>query len=146
MATTTSCISALQTIEAIKLLQKKDLSNYKNSFLNLAVPFHMSCEPGECETITIRDGLKTSFWTRWIVELDSQNSSLGGFMKHLHTTYGVKVSNFSHSPGCGDQARWQGCVLRVDVCWEGRKWETQLPEEGTHFAHRYEGTVAHLTW
>jgi hypothetical protein len=52
----------------------------------------MQAEPGECETVTIREGVKTSFWTRWVVELDQKNSTLGGFMEYLSRTQGVQVT------------------------------------------------------
>lgn len=51
MATTTSCISALQTIEIIKILL--GIKAYRNSFSNLAIPFVMLSEPGECEKVFI---------------------------------------------------------------------------------------------
>lgn len=91
MATTTSCISAIQTIEAIKLLQNRKLEEYKNTFLNLAVPYTMQSEPGECETVTINDQ-KISFWTRWIVDLNKINPSLKGFIDHIESTHNIEVT------------------------------------------------------
>lgn len=38
MATTTACISALQSIEIMKVLFNKPLEDYKNTFTNLAIP------------------------------------------------------------------------------------------------------------
>ncbi len=46
LATTTAAIAALQTIELIKYLKDAKLVEYRNSFLNLAVPSLMMSEPG----------------------------------------------------------------------------------------------------
>jgi hypothetical protein len=46
MATTTAAISALQTIEIIKLLRGGvPIASYRNTFLNMAVPFSVHAEP-----------------------------------------------------------------------------------------------------
>lgn len=51
MATTTSCIAALESLELIKLLTKR--TTYQNTFLNLAIPYFMSSDPGECDKVNI---------------------------------------------------------------------------------------------
>jgi len=53
MATTTACISALQTLEVIKVLQQRPLEDYKNAFMNLAIPCIMQSEPGPCDKVTL---------------------------------------------------------------------------------------------
>jgi hypothetical protein len=44
LSTTTSLISAIQTIELIKVIKKSKL--YRNAFVNLAVPIIQITEPG----------------------------------------------------------------------------------------------------
>ena len=92
MATTTAAISALQTIEIIKVLKKNlPLASYKNSFVNLAVPFTMHSEPGECEKIKL--GLREiTLWTRWSIPLTPLNSSIGGLIHHLEVEYNLTVT------------------------------------------------------
>jgi ubiquitin-activating enzyme E1 len=45
LATTTSLISSLTTIELYKLLQNKDITQYKNSYVNLALSYFGYTEP-----------------------------------------------------------------------------------------------------
>jgi len=45
LATTTSSIAALQTIELIKIARNSPIEEYRNSFLNLAIPLLQSSEP-----------------------------------------------------------------------------------------------------
>lgn len=51
MATTTSCIAALQTIELLKLLGQKNKA-YLNTFMNLAIPLFALSEPGDCQKVS----------------------------------------------------------------------------------------------
>jgi hypothetical protein len=46
LATTTSCVAGLQTIELLKYLKKLNVENMKNAYLNLAVPCLQMSEPG----------------------------------------------------------------------------------------------------
>lgn len=47
LATTTACVSGLQTLEICKYLKKIKIDLMKNSYLNLAVPSIQMSEPGE---------------------------------------------------------------------------------------------------
>ena len=46
LATTTACVSGLQTIEIIKYLKDIKIDKMKNSYINLAVPSIQMSEPG----------------------------------------------------------------------------------------------------
>ena len=46
LATTTTCVAGLQTLEMCKYLRKLKLDSMRNSFLNLAVPSLQMSEPG----------------------------------------------------------------------------------------------------
>jgi hypothetical protein len=71
LATTTAAIAGLQTIELLKLLKRDSLklADFKNTFLNLAVPSMMSSEPGVALKTKIKDGLETDLWDRWSVDI-----------------------------------------------------------------------------
>lgn len=69
LATTTAVIAGQQTLELLKLLKHKDfeLDQFKNTFLNLAVPNMHLLEPGPPNSVTIKPGLKVDEWQRWDV-------------------------------------------------------------------------------
>jgi len=46
LATTTACIAGLQTLEMVKTLKGCKKVDFKNVFLNLAVPSMLATEPG----------------------------------------------------------------------------------------------------
>lgn len=46
LATTTTCVAGLQTLEICKYLKNIQLESMRNSFLNLAVPSLQMSEPG----------------------------------------------------------------------------------------------------
>lgn len=46
LATTTSCVAGLQTLEICKYLKKIKIDRMRNSYLNLAVPSLQMSEPG----------------------------------------------------------------------------------------------------
>ena len=76
LATTTAAIAGLQTIELIKLIKrvvvgdkKFDVEQFRNCFLNLAVPSLMCSEAGAPEKFKIKQGLTTDVWDRWEIEI-----------------------------------------------------------------------------
>ena len=70
LATTTSCISALQTLELLKIIKELDVNNNRNTFLNLAIPFMQSSEPGEVINNKIVDNLYSNIWDIWEVNIN----------------------------------------------------------------------------
>lgn len=54
LATTTAAVSALQTLEMVKLFQTCKLEAHRNIFLNLALPSMTASEPGEAEVVELR--------------------------------------------------------------------------------------------
>jgi hypothetical protein len=70
LATTTSCISALQTLELLKIIKELDVKNNRNTFLNLAIPFMQSSEPGEVVNKKITDKLSSNIWDIWEIKIN----------------------------------------------------------------------------
>ena len=74
LATTTSCISALQTLELLKIIKELDVSNNRNTFLNLAIPFMQSSEPGEVINKKITDKLSSNIWDIWEIKINKEKN------------------------------------------------------------------------
>ncbi|CAD8164661.1 unnamed protein product [Paramecium pentaurelia] len=97
MATTTACIAGLQTIELVKVIKKLmidenlKLETFKNMFLNLAIPYALQSEPGECQYEQI-NCKNFSFWSRWDVHFSSQVNNLERFITYTEQVFGEKVT------------------------------------------------------
>lgn len=79
LATTTAAIAGLQTIELIKYLKDFKLVEYRNSFLNLAVPTLMQSEPGPAQKTKLGTGAKgieVTLWDRWEYEAITRKDTL----------------------------------------------------------------------
>jgi len=87
LATTTSSIAALQAIELVKIAKNSPIEEYRNSFLNLAIPFLQSSEPGGCIKNTIREGLTTTLWDIWEISLPKKNCTIKNLFEMLKTKY-----------------------------------------------------------
>lgn len=62
LATTTAAISALQTIEAIKIIKNLELKDFRSAFLNMAVPILTLSEPGPVIKNKLKEGLEVTVW------------------------------------------------------------------------------------
>ena len=87
LATTTSSIAALQTIELVKIAKKSPIEEYRNSFLNLAIPLLQSSEPGACTKKKIREGLTTTLWDRWEIKLPKDQCNIKNLFEILKVKY-----------------------------------------------------------
>ena len=87
LATTTSSIAALQTVELVKIAKNSPIEEYRNSFLNLAIPSLSSSEPGACPKNVIREGLTTTLWDKWEIYLDKDNCTIKSLFDVLKTKY-----------------------------------------------------------
>jgi len=87
LATTTSSIAALQAIELVKIAKDSPIEEFRNSFLNLAIPSLSSSEPGACPKNKIREGLTTTLWDRWEVYLTKENCNIKNLFDILKTKY-----------------------------------------------------------
>jgi len=75
LATTTAAIAGLQALELIKVLKDLKTDQFRNVFLNLAVPSMTASEPGPVMKVKLLEGLEVSLWDRWDIK-DFKESSL----------------------------------------------------------------------
>jgi hypothetical protein len=71
LATTTASIAGLQALELIKILKGCKKEDYRNIFLNLAVPLMQAGEPGDVVKEKLLEGVEVSLWDRWDVQGNS---------------------------------------------------------------------------
>lgn len=75
LATTTASIAGLQTLEMVKTLMGCKKVDFKNIFLNLAVPIMNVTEPADVVKEKLLPDLEVSIWDRWDIK-DFKNGSL----------------------------------------------------------------------
>lgn len=91
LATTTASISGLQTLELVKILKGCKVTDHRNIFLNLAVPYMQAAEPGEAIKEKLVEGIEVSLWDRWEVK-NASAMTLQNLIVHLEQTYnGLEV-------------------------------------------------------
>jgi ubiquitin-activating enzyme E1-like protein 2 len=78
----------------IKYLKDCKLVEFRNSFLNLAVPSLMMSEPGPAQKTKIGSGdsqLEVTLWDRWEYEADSYSITLLKVVDYLESKYKLSV-------------------------------------------------------
>ena len=108
MVTTTAFVSALSCIELFKLVQNSKLGKYRNSFVNLALPFFASTVPLPAEEIEGLRGQTFTLWDRIVVKESKKAAAAGGItlkqlLKRLRKEIGqdeeeVEISSVSYGP------------------------------------------------
>jgi ubiquitin-activating enzyme E1 len=92
MVTTTAMVTGLVCLELLKVIQKKKIEAYKNSFCNLALPLFTFSEPFPPEKVKVRDGWEWSLWDRF----DFQGpKTLGEIIDEFEEKYKLEVSMMS---------------------------------------------------
>lgn len=94
LATTTAAIAGLQVIELLKYLKNCKLTEYRNSFLNLAVPSLMQSEPGPAAKKKLGSGetaFEVTLWDRWEYNAIARDVNLLKVVKHLEERYKLSV-------------------------------------------------------
>ena len=89
LATTTSCIAGLQTIELVKIAKNSAIEEYRNSFLNLAIPLLQSSEPGACTKNKIGENLYATLWDIWEVKLNKNDCTIKTLFDVLKVRYAL---------------------------------------------------------
>ncbi|CAK71945.1 unnamed protein product (macronuclear) [Paramecium tetraurelia] len=74
LATTTAVVAGLQTIELIKTLKNVQISDMKNAFVNLAIPFVKLTEPGLVPKKKINEKVTVTLWDIWTQEITKQTT------------------------------------------------------------------------
>lgn len=87
LATTTASIAGLQAIELVKIAKNSEISHFRNSFLNLAIPYLQSAEPGPVKKVILHEGLSTNLWDRWEITLDTDKQNIKSLFEILKTKY-----------------------------------------------------------
>lgn len=86
LATTTASIAGLQALELVKVVKGCKKEEFRNIFLNLAVPFLQASEPGPLAKIKLLENLEVSLWDRWEVK-NAKNLTLEALIAELEETY-----------------------------------------------------------
>ena len=107
IATTTAAVSGLVTVELIKVIKGSHFDDYRNCFLNLALPVFVFSQPAPATHTVIREGLSFTLWDRWELH-GNKTFTLKDFIKHFKDKYsfettlvsvGVKVLYMPILPG-----------------------------------------------
>eukprot|EP01121_Diplochlamys_sp_Union-15-3_P009370 TRINITY_DN2560_c0_g1_i1.p1 TRINITY_DN2560_c0_g1~~TRINITY_DN2560_c0_g1_i1.p1 ORF type:complete len:1039 (-),score=203.29 TRINITY_DN2560_c0_g1_i1:40-2991(-) len=90
IATTTSAVAGLVSIELVKVLNKDlPLEKFKNTFLNLALPLFALSEPAPAQKTLITGTTGFTVWDRWEVKGDL---TLQEFIDHFKKVYNLTVT------------------------------------------------------
>ena len=91
LATTTASIAGLQVLELVKVLKGLKTDQFRNVFLNLAVPSMTASEPGPVQKVKLLEGLEVSLWDRWEIKAFKEGT-LRQVVDHIESTYkGLEV-------------------------------------------------------
>lgn len=118
MVTTTAMVTGLVCLELLKVIQKKKLEDYKNSFCNLALPLFTFSEPWPPEKIKIREGWEWSLWDRFDIQ---GPKTLGDVIDLFENEYKLEVSMMS-----GDSTLLYGFYMPPAKIAERREMEYVL--------------------
>ena len=70
----------------MKILKGCKLTDFRNIFLNLAVPIMQASQPGAVNKEKLLEGLEVTLWDRWEVR-ETKPMTLANFIAHLEQTY-----------------------------------------------------------
>jgi len=98
IATTTALVTGLVCLEIYKLIQKKPIGSYLNTYVNLAIPLVSSSEPiGPAQKdskLLDRGDWKWSLWDR--LDVDIGDCTLKEFLDHFRERFGLEATMVSY--------------------------------------------------
>jgi len=98
MVTTTALITGLASLELYKLIQGiRELSAYKNAFVNIALPFVTLSEPGEPTKVKYGDK-EWSLWDRFDVD-EGRDITLKEFLDLFRERHKLEITMMSAGNG-----------------------------------------------
>lgn len=90
MATSTAAVTGLAALEILKILRNSPLIDYKNAWLNLALPTVAFSEPQACPQVKINDVVSTTLWDRW--DIREGDLALGQLINYFKKKYSLVVT------------------------------------------------------
>lgn len=87
IATTTAAVSALVSLELLKILRNASLEEYRNAFLNLALPLFQMSEPLPAPRTSVNDKLSFTAWDSFEVVGDRTVQELITFFQVRYVHY-----------------------------------------------------------
>jgi len=95
IATTTTVISGLVSIEFIKIIMNTlPIESFKNSFLNLGLPFYGLSEPASPKKIPISGNAFYTVWEKWVIK--KPDMTVKEIKNHFFNKYGLLVNGIYH--------------------------------------------------
>jgi len=148
IATATALATGLVSLELYKVVQKKPIEDYRNTFVNLALPLIAMAEPIPPKVAKFQD-MEWSLWDRWILEGDltvqevldwfnergmkpysiSNEASLlynNIFVKHKDRL-GRKLSELIKTVGKRDIPSWKSYIDVVVACEDDNGEDLDVP-------------------
>lgn len=107
LATTTAAVAGMQTLELVKLLKCEKLEEFRNYYLNLALPFVQASEPGVAKKTKILEDLEVDLWSRW--DIQNKDITLQELMDYIKTQYKLCVRDVMK----GNQALYMHSIMNI---------------------------------